>query len=159
MSFHLYNRGMTKVNKNIKIGATNKIFTMKNMNIELRDTLRKSGMDGRAAETLAIILTNFHNDMIEFKSSVDSGLKELKKDMDARFDKVDARFGKVDARFDKVNARFDKVDARFENVDARFENVETRLSFIEKLIVALLGITAVSALSNLAVLIKLAILG
>ena len=138
MSFNLYNRGMTKVNKNIKIGATNKIFTMKNMNIELRDTLRKSSMDGRAAETLAIILTNFHNDMIEFKSSVDSGLKELKKDM---------------------NARFGKVDARFENVDARFENVETRLSFIEKLIVALLGITAVSALSNLAVLIKLAILG
>ena len=131
MSFNLYNRGMTKVNKNIKIGATNKIFTMKNMNIELRDTLRKSGMDGRAAETLAIILTNFHNDMIEFKSSVDSGLKELKKDM----------------------------NARFENVDARFENMETRLSFIEKLIVALLGITAVSALSNLAVLIKLAILG
>ena len=152
MNFNLYNRGMTKINKNIKIGATNKIFTMKNMNIELRDTLRKSGMDGRTAEILAIILTNFHNDMMELKSSFESGFKELKKDMDARFDKVDARFDKVDARFDKVDACFDKVDAHFDKVDAR-------LSSIENLIVALLGITAVSALINLAVLINLAILG
>ena len=89
---------MTKINKNIKIGATNKIFTMKNMNIELRDTLRKSGMNGRAAETLAIILTNFHNDMMELKSSVESGFKELKKDMDARFENVETRLSFIESQ-------------------------------------------------------------
>ena len=114
---------MIKIDKNTKTATADRVLALKTMNIDIRDKMRKSGMNDSQAESFAIILTNFHNEIMDFKSSVESKFKE-------------------------VNARFDQVNARF-------ENMETRLSFIEKLIVALLGITVLSAFSNLAVLIKL----
>ncbi len=45
-----------------------------------------------------------------------SELREHRRDMDARFDKVDERFEKVDERFEKVDERFEKVDAKFEAI-------------------------------------------
>ncbi|HET7454056.1 MAG TPA: hypothetical protein VFJ76_00880 [Solirubrobacterales bacterium] len=49
----------------------------------------------------------------ELKKSVDDGfarvdgeIKDLRREMDERFDKVDARFDKVDERFDKIEDRF-----------------------------------------------------
>ena len=107
---------MIKIDKNTKTATADRVLALKTMNIEIRDKMRKSGMNDSQAESFAIILTNFQNEIMDFKSSVESGFKE---------------------------------------VNARFENMETRLSFIEKLIVALLGITVLSAFSNLAVLIKL----
>lgn len=56
---------------------------------------------------------------------------ELKKAMDARFDRVDARFQQVDARFEQVDARFEQVDARFAQVDARFDQVDARFDQVD----------------------------
>jgi tetrahydromethanopterin S-methyltransferase subunit G len=65
----------------------------------------------------------------------DTGLRELKGEMNHRFDKVDARFDKVEGemneRFDKVDRRFDKVEGemneRFDKVDRRFDKVEGKM--------------------------------
>jgi chromosome segregation ATPase len=42
---------------------------------------------------------------------------DLKKEMDARFERVDARLEQVDARFEQVDARFEQVDARLERLE------------------------------------------
>ncbi len=61
-----------------------------------------------------------------------NGQKELKLDIDRRFEQVDQRFGQVDQRFEQVDKRFDQVDQRFEQVDQRFEQVEKRFEQVDK---------------------------
>ncbi len=61
-----------------------------------------------------------------------NGQKELKLDIDRRFEQVDQRFGQVDQRFEQVDKRFDQVDQRFEQVDKRFEQVEKRFEQVDK---------------------------
>ena len=54
-------------------------------------------------------------------------LRELRTEVDQRFEQVDQRFEQVDARIDafreEVNQRFDEVNQRFEQVDQRFDEV------------------------------------
>lgn len=50
-------------------------------------------------------------------------VRELKDDMDRRFDAVDRRFEAVDRRFEAVDQRFEDVDRRFEAVDRRFDEL------------------------------------
>ena len=52
-------------------------------------------------------------------------LRELRTEMNQRFEQVDQRFEQVDARFEQVDARFEQfraeVNERFEQVDARID--------------------------------------
>ncbi len=61
-----------------------------------------------------------------------NGQKELKIDIDRRFEQVDQRFGQVDQRFEQVDKRFDQVDQRFEQVEKRFEQVDKRFEQVDK---------------------------
>jgi uncharacterized protein YPO0396 len=45
-------------------------------------------------------------EMHEGFARVDGEIKDLRREMDARFDKVDARFDQVNARLDKITDRF-----------------------------------------------------
>ncbi|MEA1955626.1 MAG: hypothetical protein U9N02_03930 [Campylobacterota bacterium] len=58
--------------------------------------------------------------------------KELKIDMDKRFEKADANLNEFK---EDVSKRFEQVDKRFEQVDKRFEQVDERFKEIEKSIV------------------------
>ena len=44
----------------------------------------------------------------------DAGFRELRREMDRRFDKVDERFDKVDARFEAIDGRFDALHGRLD---------------------------------------------
>ena len=54
-------------------------------------------------------------------------LRELRTEMNQRFEQVDQRFEQVDQRFEQVDARIDtfreEVNQRFEQVDQRFDEV------------------------------------
>ena len=49
------------------------------------------------------------------------GQKELKTDIDKRFEQVDKRFEQVDKRFEQVDKRFDKVDAKLDTIIERLD--------------------------------------
>ncbi len=51
-------------------------------------------------------------------------LRELKTDMNSRFEQVDKRFEQIDKRFEQVDRRFDQIDKRFEQVDKRLDRIE-----------------------------------
>ena len=72
-------------------------------------------------------------------------IRNLRADMEKRFDQVDRRFDQVDRQFGqvdrqfggmekqfgRVDKRFEQVDKQFEQVDKRFEQVEHRIERIE----------------------------
>ena len=58
------------------------------------------------------------------------GQKEIRVEMDKRFEQVDKRFEQVDKRFEQVDKRFEQVDKRFEQIDRRFEQVDKRFDQI-----------------------------
>jgi Skp family chaperone for outer membrane proteins len=68
---------------------------------------------------------------------VGGDIRELRAEMNQRFDKVDARFEKVDAKFEKVDARFEKLDAKF---DTKFDRLTwVLLAAAAGIIAALIG--------------------
>lgn len=54
-------------------------------------------------------------------------IRDLRQDMNLRFQKVDERFEKMNERFQKVDDRFQKVDERFQKVDERFEQMHREM--------------------------------
>ena len=68
---------------------------------ERLDDLSKKVDDG-FAETKA--------EMREGFARLDGEAKDLRREMDERFDKVDKRFNKIDARFDKIDERFEALN-------------------------------------------------
>ena len=58
-------------------------------------------------------------------------IRNLRADMEKRFDQVDRQFGQVDRQFGGVEKQFGRVDKQFEQVDKRFEQVEHRIDRIE----------------------------
>jgi predicted nuclease with TOPRIM domain len=58
-------------------------------------------------------------------------LRDHRRDMDARFDRIDERFDRIDQRFDRIDQRFDRIDQRFEKVDERFERVDERFEKVD----------------------------
>jgi chromosome segregation ATPase len=58
------------------------------------------------------------------------GQKDLKREMDRRFEQVDKRFEQVDKRFEQIDKRFEQIDKRFEQIDKRFEQVDKRFEQI-----------------------------
>lgn len=47
-------------------------------------------------------------------------VKEMRREVCARFDSMDARFDSLEARFDGVDARFDSLEARVDGLDTKF---------------------------------------
>jgi len=54
-------------------------------------------------------------------------IKQLRVDMNQRFEQVDKRFEQVDKRFEQVDKRFEQIDKRFEQVDKRFDFLQSIL--------------------------------
>jgi uncharacterized membrane-anchored protein YhcB (DUF1043 family) len=67
----------------------------------------------------------------ELRMEVKEGFKDLRGEMNGRFDKVDKGFEKVDGEFKAVRKEmkegFDKVDKRFEKVDGEFKAVRKEM--------------------------------
>jgi predicted nuclease with TOPRIM domain len=73
----------------------------------------------------------------------DAGFRELRQEMDRRFDKVDGRFDKVGERFDKVDGRFEAIERRFDLIDGRFEAIHrTLILFLASMFAATIGLVA-----------------
>ena len=58
------------------------------------------------------------------------GQKEIRVEMDKRFEQVDKRFEQVDKRFEQVDKRFEQIDRRFEQVDKRLDQINDKLDTI-----------------------------
>ena len=58
------------------------------------------------------------------------GQRDIKLEMDKRFDLVDKRFEQVDKRFEQIDKRFEQVDRRFEQVDKRLDQINAKLDTI-----------------------------
>jgi|GEM_PF-3488698 len=58
-------------------------------------------------------------------------IKDLRGEMNRRFEQVDARFEQVDARFVRVEIRLDQIEERMENVEARLGHVEERIEKVD----------------------------
>jgi archaellum component FlaC len=59
-------------------------------------------------------------------------IKNLRADMNKRFEQVDKRFEQVDKRFEQVDKRFEQVEKHFEQVEKRFEQVDKRIELMDK---------------------------
>ncbi len=75
----------------------------------------------------------------ELRREIHQEMRELRMDIDKRFDAVDRRFDAVDHRFDAVDHRFDVIERRFDPIDAAlryFHGItgghEARLNLLEK---------------------------
>lgn len=55
-------------------------------------------------------ISTINKTLIRMESSFNNQFRDLKDEMNRRFDKVDERFDKVDERFDKVDLRFEKIE-------------------------------------------------
>jgi hypothetical protein len=68
---------------------------------------------------LVILIANFINR---------AELKELRAEINAKFDKIDARFDKVDARFDAIDVELRYFHGVTGKLDGRIEAIEKRQS-------------------------------
>jgi tetrahydromethanopterin S-methyltransferase subunit G len=80
----------------------------------------------KQAEGQARLLAGVFSENIATKQDI----ADLKRDMDAKFDKVDAKFDKVDAKFDKVDTK----------MDFKFAEMKTELSEFKSMIKWTFGI-------------------
>jgi archaellum component FlaC len=53
-------------------------------------------------------------------------IKNLRADMNKRFEQVDKRFEQIDQRFEQIDKRFEQVDKHFEQVDKRIELMDKK---------------------------------
>jgi chromosome segregation ATPase len=65
--------------------------------------------------------------MREGFAQMDQRHRELREDMQARFEQVDKRFEQVDKRFEQVDKRFEQVDKRFESVQQDIRELQRRM--------------------------------
>jgi len=75
-----------------------------------------------------------------FANSTDDILREIKQlriDMNKRFEQVDKRLDMMQHNMDK---RFEQVDKRFEQVDKRFEQVDKRFDTVFNILYILMGL-------------------
>jgi hypothetical protein len=59
-------------------------------------------------------------------------VREIRRDMDQRFQLVDHRFQHVDQRFQQIDQRFQQVEQRFVEVDRRFGEVYRRFDGVDR---------------------------
>ena len=63
-------------------------------------------------------------------------IKQLRIDMNKKFEQVDKRFEQIDKRFEQVDKKFEQVDKRFEQVNKRFDFIQNILYMLMGLIFA-----------------------
>ncbi len=56
-----------------------------------------------------------------------AGQKEIRQEMDKRFEQVDKRFEQVDKHFEQVDKRFEQVNNRFEQVNSKLDQIMERI--------------------------------
>ncbi len=66
----------------------------------------------------------------EFARLLDE-VRDLRIDMNRRFEHMEKRFEQVNKQFEQVDKRFEQVDKRFEQVDKRFEQVDHRFEQVD----------------------------
>jgi hypothetical protein len=81
--------------------------------------------------------------MADVRGNTAEAIRELRRDIDQRFQLVDRRFEQVDQRFEQVDQRFERVEQRFDQIDRRFDRVERLLMWMFG--ATLTGFTAVMA--------------
>jgi chromosome segregation ATPase len=77
----------------------------------------------------------------------EGGIKDLRTEMNGRFDQINGRFEAMNGRIDDMNGRFDAMNGRFDAINARFDAVTARLESMQRvmlqfsgaLLVALIG--------------------
>lgn len=85
----------------------------------------------------------------DLSKRVDSGFRDLRTDMDRRFDSVDLRFNALDLRFTAVDRRFTAVDRRFESVEGKLDELNSTLHRAGfGIIVGLVGVIAATLLGG-----------
>jgi len=58
-----------------------------------------------------------------FMEQTDKRFRELREDVNKRFELIDKRFEQVDKRFEDINRRFEDMNKRFEDVNKRFDEI------------------------------------
>lgn len=76
---------------------------------------RLASLEGRIQEHAAF--------MADARGSVPDALRDLRREMDQRFQQVDQRFQQVDQQFGQVDRRFDRLEARFDRMDRYFMSI------------------------------------
>lgn len=96
---------------------------------------RLASLEGRIQEHAAF--------MADARGSVPDALRDLRREMDQRFQQIDQRFQQVDQRFQQVDQQFGQVDRRFDRLEARFDRMDRYFMSIMGIMMA--GFTAVTA--------------
>jgi septation ring formation regulator EzrA len=55
-------------------------------------------------------------------------LRELKTDMNSRFEQIDKRFEQVDKRFEQIDKRFEQIEKRLDRIEDNQNREQTRLN-------------------------------
>jgi len=85
---------------------------------------------------LIVLLFSFlstHSYAMDNSEMILQEIKQLRIDMNKRFEEVDKRFEQVDKRLEQVDKRFEQVDKRFEQIDKRFD-------FMQNILYILMGL-------------------
>ncbi len=68
--------------------------------------------------------------------SVNDNIKDLKTEMNAKFDHVDRKFENVERKFDHVDREFDHVDRKFEafnaKIDTKSQYLDNKIELVEE---------------------------
>ena len=100
-------------------------------------TMRESWTDERLDDLNGRVSDGFDR--------VEGQVRDLRGEMNARFEKVDERFDKVEAKFDK----------RFAQVDAKFERIDDQLGSIQRAVILLAVTLSGSMIAGFAAMIAL----
>jgi septal ring factor EnvC (AmiA/AmiB activator) len=69
----------------------------------------------------------------QFQNVILKEFKELRKEMNQRFDAIDQRLDRVESRLDGVEQRLDGVEQRLDSVEHKVANIFEQLSIIQVL--------------------------
>ena len=106
--------------------------------------LLQSTLFSDTTESILKEIKQLRIDMNKRFEQIDKRLDMMQHYMDKRFEQVDKRFEQIDKRFEQVDKRFEQVDKRFEQVDKRFEQVDKRFDTVFNLLFILMGLVFAS---------------
>ncbi|WP_339056511.1 hypothetical protein [Candidatus Regiella endosymbiont of Tuberolachnus salignus] len=103
-----------------------KILTAKGIPVEQAEAFSDAVLESHAASDVATKrdLDDLRKDMDAGFEKTDAQIASVRKDMDVRFEQVDMRFEQVDKRFEQVDKRFEQVDKRFDKLESKFDRVQ-----------------------------------
>ncbi|CAK8736832.1 hypothetical protein SODG_000545 [Sodalis praecaptivus] len=98
--------------------------------LQASEELQTAGLTREQAKAISLVVRKSH-EVADVATKRD--LEDVRKEIDARFDKVDARFEKHEAQ---MQARFEKTDAQIADVrkdmEARFEKTDAQIADVRK---------------------------